>query len=698
MSDTYTKVLLHFNAGYLADYIDDFGSTKEWTPVNIHTDVSNKVFGRSGINFLNDDSYISTPHHTDFVLGMDDFTFDFWILKRAGTSLPLFSCSNGITDGYRLYLGDLEYGTTNCSIVFSVTLSSSVVLYRKFASSFQYFGENSFTHIEFSREGSDFYLFENGTRKEEIGSPVGAGDLDIPNMSSTFYIGRDATLFGSTCFFGSMDEFRFSKGIARHTENFTPPTSAYKRSGVDDEYTAALLHFNGTHGSSTVVDSVGADWTATNATLTTAEKYLGTAAIDCDNDGNNPRTAPTTFPPRLALMHRDNFTVDYWVKPVNFWKVTSLWSVGNFTVMVENNGGAQIVMSHAGTVLYNLASALTEGVWQHHAFIKDMDDLLFYVNGTLVGTKDISTLILDQDTVEERATSIFLAGLVNTWSNTGGSGFYDEVRVSLDIKRWSGNFTPQDYEYGATQIEATIDFAATSTLGLDTNFRDLDVAIDSSDIFTGGFYLETSVAFAGDVTYALVPAYSKSVAFAVDATYGLGPIALSMGDAEGIAATAAFTCYKHYIGNTSTTGPVATITGKTGYSATAAFDFPLAEVDATIGLDCSFDIPLFTLSSAASIANVGAATVKFPKFTANSFVFLGINGDVDVDVPVFSCSGTATFASSLTSGIYFPTFSIGATASQGVDFASYILWHDSEGFVAKSSTTFPVFTCTGAAS
>ena len=63
-------------------------------------------------------------------------------------------------------------------------------------------------------------MFINGT---QIGSTVTAGG--IINATDTLFIGSNPN--PGDYWKGSMDEIRISKGIARWTSNFTPPTKQY---------------------------------------------------------------------------------------------------------------------------------------------------------------------------------------------------------------------------------------------------------------------------------------------------------------------------------------------------------------------------------------------------------------------------------------------------------------------------------------
>jgi hypothetical protein len=72
--------------------------------------------------------------------------------------------------------------------------------------------------VTYCRSGSTGRFFVNGTI-------VGTGVADTSTYSSTtgsLFIGRMAN--GDSPLNGYLDDFRITKGYARYTSNFTPPT------------------------------------------------------------------------------------------------------------------------------------------------------------------------------------------------------------------------------------------------------------------------------------------------------------------------------------------------------------------------------------------------------------------------------------------------------------------------------------------
>jgi hypothetical protein len=78
----------------------------------------------------------------------------------------------------------------------------------------------AWNHFAFVRNGSVITLYVNGV---STGTTATAYTLAALSTSYYFKIGGDTTNF----FNGYMDDFRITKGVARYTTTFTPPTSAF---------------------------------------------------------------------------------------------------------------------------------------------------------------------------------------------------------------------------------------------------------------------------------------------------------------------------------------------------------------------------------------------------------------------------------------------------------------------------------------
>ncbi|MPN39632.1 hypothetical protein SDC9_187160 [bioreactor metagenome] len=86
------------------------------------------------------------------------------------------------------------------------------------------FTASQWHHFAFIRSGNNFCLAVDGA----LGSAsTYSGALDY-DSSQPVMIGYQTGQSSAFYYDGYIDEFRVSKGIARWTSNFTPPTSEYR--------------------------------------------------------------------------------------------------------------------------------------------------------------------------------------------------------------------------------------------------------------------------------------------------------------------------------------------------------------------------------------------------------------------------------------------------------------------------------------
>ena len=75
-------------------------------------------------------------------------------------------------------------------------------------------------HVAICRSGVNVYCFLSGV----LGRTSNIGTATVLANAEAVHIGSDGTYYHST---SNIDEVRFSKGIARWTEGFTPPDAPY---------------------------------------------------------------------------------------------------------------------------------------------------------------------------------------------------------------------------------------------------------------------------------------------------------------------------------------------------------------------------------------------------------------------------------------------------------------------------------------
>lgn len=213
--DAYTKLLLHMNGTNGSTTFTDSEITPKVATANNGAAIStaqSKFNGSSGL-FDGVDDYVSLADSADWNFGTGDFTLDGWIRPASISQQYLF---------YQVGGGNLMvlYITPGGGLEFYDTFGGSAKA--DYISPPGALTANNWSHIAAVRNGSNFYIFIGGIdQSASVSTAIGTNDLG--DIAGPMVIGGGAGLF----FNGNMQEMRISKGIARWTSNFTPPSNPY---------------------------------------------------------------------------------------------------------------------------------------------------------------------------------------------------------------------------------------------------------------------------------------------------------------------------------------------------------------------------------------------------------------------------------------------------------------------------------------
>jgi hypothetical protein len=213
----YTESLLHFDgADASTTFTDETG--KVWTASgDAQIDTAQSKFGGASGLFDGTGDYISTPDHADFTLGPQDFTIE------AQVRLNSLAATTGIA-GHRGGAGNVDSSfslvvLTNGTLEFRVYQGSGFVNANSSAGALA--ADGDFHHVALVRSGNTLISFVDG---QVQASPAITGSVNP--CAEILVVGAHSSN-GSGSLNGWIDEFRLSVGIARWTENFTPPTAPY---------------------------------------------------------------------------------------------------------------------------------------------------------------------------------------------------------------------------------------------------------------------------------------------------------------------------------------------------------------------------------------------------------------------------------------------------------------------------------------
>jgi hypothetical protein len=218
-NDAYTTVLLHMDGDDAGTTFSDSnigGSAHTWTAAgNAQTDTAQSKFGGSAGLFDGTGDWISTPDHADWTFGSGAFTIDCWFRRNGG-------------DGsFRGIAGNIDQFSTSYTFMLRLNTTNNIEAWASIGgtdesiTSTSTFTGTDWVHVAFVRTGDTLKLFINGT--QEGGDNACSGSA--ADTANSLYVARQGA--SGSGWNGWLDEFRISKGAARWTSNFTPPSAAY---------------------------------------------------------------------------------------------------------------------------------------------------------------------------------------------------------------------------------------------------------------------------------------------------------------------------------------------------------------------------------------------------------------------------------------------------------------------------------------
>jgi hypothetical protein len=212
---TNTSLLCNFtNAGIF----DSTGKSVLETVGNAQIDTTTVKYGTGSMEFDGTGDYLVVNNDDTF---SGDFTVELWHNTTQITNSfpsPRLFCSKGgsgnIADNFQITINSEDPTNTGGSLL----LFSNESLSDKSTTSLS---DGNWHHIAATRSGTDVKLFIDGVQQ---------GSTYTSSQAFTFsnsYIGVRGDLASGTYYNGYIDDFRITKGVARYTANFTPPTKAF---------------------------------------------------------------------------------------------------------------------------------------------------------------------------------------------------------------------------------------------------------------------------------------------------------------------------------------------------------------------------------------------------------------------------------------------------------------------------------------
>ena len=203
---TNTEVLFNFQD---AGIYDLSGINNLDTVGNAQIDTSTKKYGTGSIEFDGSGDYLKLGPDTDLEIGTGDFTIEGWIYTNTTDYKGVFQFANSHLPGSIIGPALFWQPSTNLWRVYSSAGSYHDVT--------ETINVNTWYHFALVRDSGVYELFVNGVSKMSF---TNAHDINYSHL----VIGGNYS--ASYLMDGHIDDFRVTKGVARYTSTFTPPSAA----------------------------------------------------------------------------------------------------------------------------------------------------------------------------------------------------------------------------------------------------------------------------------------------------------------------------------------------------------------------------------------------------------------------------------------------------------------------------------------
>jgi hypothetical protein len=212
------SLLLHGDGTNGSTTITDNSPTpKTVTAVgNAQISTAQSKFGGASIAFDGNGDYLTAPAGNDFAFGVNNFTVELWAYFSASrtNSCIIDFRSAGNTPGLFLRQGSEAAQST---VVTALIAVPGILLEAKSPT----IALNQWQHIAYVRSSGSGRLYVDGVG----GTPL---SMTTNLTQSNCAIGRFYDTAASPfAFSGYIDDLRITKGVARYTDNFTPPTAPF---------------------------------------------------------------------------------------------------------------------------------------------------------------------------------------------------------------------------------------------------------------------------------------------------------------------------------------------------------------------------------------------------------------------------------------------------------------------------------------
>lgn len=198
---------------------DASGKTDIVTNGSVATTTAVKKYGTSSVSFNGSTDYLALPLTQTMQLGPADFTCESWVYLNAIGARQTIAFINGNASGFAaLSFNILANGKLSCAM----SETGSTWKFEDITGLGTALSTNTWYHVAVVRNGATITVYLNG-------SSIGTYSLTAATTSlMTTYTLNQIGVYNTSNYRmnGYIDDLRITRGHARYTANFTPPTEA----------------------------------------------------------------------------------------------------------------------------------------------------------------------------------------------------------------------------------------------------------------------------------------------------------------------------------------------------------------------------------------------------------------------------------------------------------------------------------------
>lgn len=185
---------------------------------NAQISTSVKKYGTGSMYFDGTGDYLKHWKTTNITFDTGAFTFEFWFQTSSSTQYATFFSNESGGGGFTILIN-----SSAGNGVIQIYNGGSGLIHASSAGGYK---NGVWHHLALSRDSSGSRLFINGTQQGATNSGQASAVFD----GGDWIIGNNLSFSGRD-YNGYIDDFRITKGYARYTSTFTPPTSALSDTG-----------------------------------------------------------------------------------------------------------------------------------------------------------------------------------------------------------------------------------------------------------------------------------------------------------------------------------------------------------------------------------------------------------------------------------------------------------------------------------